>query len=58
MSLCIGTLNVNGIAVVSVEKRKLISCVYKKHNVLLILNQNWKIEREGEGGGKKISRKQ
>ena len=46
MSLCIGTLNVNGIAVVSVEKRKLISCVYKKHNVLLILNQNWKTERE------------
>ena len=46
MSLCIVTLNVNGIAVVSVEKRKLISCVYKKHNVLLILNQNWKTERE------------
>jgi hypothetical protein len=32
MSLCIVTLNVNGIAVVRVEKRKLISCVYKKHN--------------------------
>jgi hypothetical protein len=46
MSLCIVTLNVNGIAVVRVEKRKLISCVYKKHNVLLILNQNWKTERE------------
>jgi len=42
MSLCIVTLNVNGIAVVGVEKRKLISCVYKKHNVLLILNQNGK----------------
>ena len=42
MSLCIGTLNVNGIAVDSVEKRKLLSCVYKKHNVLLILNQNGK----------------
>ena len=27
MSLCIVTLNVNGIAVVSVEKRKLISCL-------------------------------
>ena len=54
MSLCIVTLNVNGIAVVSVEKRKLISCAYKKHNVLLILNQNWKTEREW--GGKKISR--
>ena len=54
MSLCIVTLNVNGIAVVSVEKRKLISCAYKKRNVLLILNQNWKTEREW--GGKKISR--
>ena len=49
MSLCIGTLNVNGIAVVGVEKRKLISCVYKKHNVL---------GGGGGGGGiKKISRK-
>ena len=58
MSFCIGTLNVNGIAVVSVEKRKLTSCAYKKHNVLLILNQNWKTERkEGGGGIKKISRK-
>ena len=46
MSPCIGTLNVNGIALVNVEKRKLISCLYKKHNVLLILNQNWKTERE------------
>ena len=46
MSFCIVTLNVNGIAVASIEKRKLISCAYKKHNVLLILNQNWKTERE------------
>ena len=47
MSLCIGTLNVNGIAVVNVEKRKLKSCVYKKHNVLVILNQNGKINERG-----------
>jgi hypothetical protein len=46
MSLCIVTLNVNGIAIAGVKKRKLKSCVYKKHNVLLILNQNWKTERE------------
>ena len=49
MSLCIGTLNVNGIAVVGVEKRKLISCAYKKHNVLLMLNQNGKINERGRG---------
>ena len=49
MFLCIVTLNVNGIAVVSVEKRKLISCVYKKHNVLLMLNQNGKINERGRG---------
>jgi hypothetical protein len=24
----------------------MLSCAYKKHNVLLILNQNWKTERE------------
>jgi len=47
MSLCIVTLNVHGIAVVGIEKRKLILCVYNKHNVLLILNQNGKTEREG-----------
>ena len=46
MSPYIGTLNVNGIAVVSVEKRKLISCVHKTHNALLILNLNGKTERE------------
>jgi hypothetical protein len=47
MFLCIVTLNVNGIAVVGVEKIKLISCVYKKHNVLLMLNQNGKINERG-----------
>ena len=50
MSLCIGTLNVNGIAVVSVEKRKLISCVYKKQ-CSIDTESKWENLTRGGGGG-------
>ena len=60
MSPCIGTLNVNGIAVVSVEKKKIDIVCLQETQCSIDAESKWENLTRGGWGGcgiKKISRK-